>query len=268
MPPGRGYHCTSMGAREGSSATSGVDRLASGEMHPGPGFRVRAEIERVPPEIVRGFAGIASAMVSDRLNRLYTMSSAIVPMTAPELTVVGSAVTVKVFPGDNLMVHKSLDVIQPGDVIVVDASSSTMTAVIGDMVAAKARHRGAAGIVVDGLVRDRAGIQELGDLPVFARGTTPIGPLHRGPGEVNFPVSCGGIVVHPGDVIVGDGDGVVVVPGELAADVLDDVTVAAAADAEYGAAVRRGDFSMAWVDAALDQAGLHLPRPGSPPRAG
>lgn len=211
------------------------------------------------------FGAVATAMISDRLNRLYTMSSAIVPLTPPELTLVGSAVTVKVFPGDNLMVHKALDVIEPGDVIVIDASSSTMTAVIGDMVATKARHRGAVGFVVDGLVRDLEGIRELGDLPVFGRGTTPIGPLHRGPGEVNYPVSCGGIVVQPGDVIVGDADGVVVVPRDIAEATLHLVLADAAADAEYGDAVRRGEFSMVWVDEALAQAGLRLGRPGSPP---
>lgn len=234
-------------------------------MHPGPGFRVRAEIERLADEVVQGYGSIPSAMVSDRLNRLYTMASAIKPLTPPELTLVGSAVTVKVFPGDNLMVHKALDVVQPGDVIVIDASASVMTAVIGDMVATKGRHRGVAGFVVDGLVRDLDGIRQLGDLPVFARGTTPIGPLHRGPGEINFPVSCGGIVVQPGDVIVGDADGVVVVPKDIATQTLDLVVADAEADTRYGDAVRRGEFSMAWVDQALERAGLHLDRPGSPP---
>lgn len=242
------------------------EKLTSGDMHPGPGFRVRADIQRLPAEVVQGFGAIPTAMISDRLNRLYTMASTIGPLTPPELSMVGSAVTVKVFPGDNLMVHKALDLVQPGDVIVVDASASTMTAVIGDMVATKARHRGAVGFVVDGLIRDLDGIRELGDLPVFGRGTTPIGPLHRGPGEINFPVSCGGIVVQAGDVIVGDADGVVVVPADIAETVLDQVVADAAADAAYGAAVRRGEFSMAWVDAALEQSGLRLDRPGSPPQ--
>ena len=116
----------------------------------------------------------------------------------------GPACTVKVFPGDNLMVHKSLDVIEPGDVIIVDAGGSTLNAVLGDLVSTKAKHRGANGFVVDGLIRDLPNIKEL-DFPVLrARTSRPIGPLHRGPGEINYPICCGGIVVNPGDIIVGD----------------------------------------------------------------
>lgn len=134
--------------------------------------------------------------MSDLLNRLYTMSSAIRAQTPAATRVAGLACTVKVFPGDNLMVHKALDLAEPGDVIVVDASSSVMTAVLGDMIATKAAHRGVAGLVVDGLIRDLPGIQQIPGMAVFARGVTPIGPLHRGPGEVNYAISCGGIVVN------------------------------------------------------------------------
>jgi regulator of RNase E activity RraA len=104
------------------------------------------------------------------------MVSDIHPVTDPHLQILGPALTVKVFPGDNLMVHKALDVAEPGDVVVVDASSSSLTAVLGDLVSTKARHRGIAGFVVDGLIRDLPGIRALGDFPVFARGVTPIGP--------------------------------------------------------------------------------------------
>ena len=114
------------------------------------------------------------------------------------------------------MVHKSLDIAQPGDVIVIDGSRSPASAVLGDLVSTKARHRGVAGFVVDGLIRDLPAIRALGDFPVFARGVTPIGPMHRGPGEINYPIAAGGIVVNPGDMIVGDLNGVVVVPREFA----------------------------------------------------
>jgi RraA family protein len=190
------------------------------------------------------------------MNRLYTMNTAIKPVTPRELRLIGRACTVKVFPGDNLMVHKSLDLANPGDVLVIDASSSMMTAVIGDLVSTKARHRGIAGVVVDGLVRDLDGILALGDFPVFARGTTPLGPLHRGPGEVNYPVSVGGIVVNPGDVVIGDADGVVVVPQESAESLLQRLEARAPGAAEYQSAVARGDFSNAWVDTMLTGSGL------------
>lgn len=233
-----------------------VAKPKSAEMHPGPGFRIGAVAPRPDADVVRGLATFDTPTISDLMNRLYTMNVALQPLTAPGLPLVGAACTVKVFPGDNLMVHKSLDLAIPGDVIVVDASSSHMTAVLGDLVSQKARHRGIAGFVIDGLIRDLPGILELGDFPVYARGVTPIGPLHRGPGEVNYPVSVGGIVVHPGDVIVADRNGVVVVPLDASAEVLERLMARAAAEASYIAAVARGDFSNQWVDDALREAGV------------
>jgi regulator of RNase E activity RraA len=115
--------------------------------------------------------------------------------------------------------------------------------------------------VVDGLIRDLPGIRALGDFPVFARGTTPVGPLHRGPGEINFPVSCGGVVVTPGDVIVGDATGIVVVPREIAEELLTRLTTAASREKDYVAAVARGDFSNDWVDTALGSHGLEVEAP-------
>ena len=226
------------------------------EMHPGPGFRVRREFGATDPATSAGFAEFDTPRISDLMNRLFTMSPDIKPMTDRGLRILGPACTVKVYPGDNLMVHKSLDIAKPGDVIVVDSSGSTLTAVLGGLVSTKARHRGIAGFVVDGLIRDLSQVVQLGDFPVFARGLTPIGPLHRGPGEINFPVSVGGIVVHPGDIIVGDENGVVVVPRDSVTDVLERLRARAAVEAEYEAAVARGDFSNVWVDAILRDAGV------------
>jgi hypothetical protein len=209
----------------------GSARPQSAEMTPGPGFRYRRNTRGPAPELVHRFSAFGAADVSDMMNRLYTMNHCIKPMTPRDLA-------------------------NPGDVLVIDASSSTMTAVIGDLVSTKARHRGIAGVVVDGLVRDLDGILALGDFPVFARGTTPLGPLHRGPGEVNYPVSVGGIVVNPGDVIVGDADGVVVVPQGSAESVLHRLDARAAGAASYQSAVARGEFSNAWVDSMLDGNGL------------
>lgn len=236
------------------SNTAGKPKSA--EMYPGPGFRLRERFERPAPEVVTGFGEFATPDISDLMNRLYTMTSTIHNLTADSLRILGPACTVKVYPGDNLAVHKSLDIAQPGDVIVVDAGASTMNAVLGDLVSNKARHRGVQGFVVDGLVRDIEEIREIPDFPVFARGVTPIGPLHRGPGEVNFPISAGGIVVHPGDIIVGDLNGVVVVPREMAVSLLDRLRVRRALESEYKESVRRGEFSNAWVDRLLAEAGV------------
>jgi regulator of RNase E activity RraA len=226
------------------------------EMHPGPGFRIKSHIERPDRAVIEGFADFETPSISDLMNRLFTMHWEIHNVTAPGLRILGPACTVKVFPGDNLMVHKSLDLAQPGDVIVVDAASTTNHAVLGDLVSTKARHRGIAGFVVDGLVRDLPGILSLGDFPVFARGVTPIGPLHRGPGEVNFPVSVGGIVVNPGDLIVGDIVGVVVVPREYSPTLLRRLRAQAEAEADYLQAVAEGRFSNAWVDITLADGGV------------
>jgi regulator of RNase E activity RraA len=234
----------------------GATKPKTSELHTGPGFRIRESIARPSAEIVDGLREFDTPSISDLMNRLYTMASEIVPLAGPGKPLVGPACTVKVFPGDNLMVHKSLDLAQPGDVIAIDTSNSSLTAVLGDLVCTKARHRGIAGFVVDGLIRDLPAIDALGDFPVFARGVTPIGPLHRGPGEINHAISCGGIVVNPGDVVAADRNGVVVVPGEIAAELLERLRGRAATEADYVAAVARGEFSNAWVDAMLDSGGV------------
>ena len=151
----------------------------SADIHPGPGFRVRKEIERLSKEIIEQFRLFESPDISDLLNRMYAMSSEI-HNVVNNASIVGSACTVKVYPGDNLMVHKALSVAEPGDVLVVDCSGSFANAVVGDLVAQKAKSLGIAGFVIDGMVRDLPAMQEVG-LPIYARGVTPVGPLHRGP---------------------------------------------------------------------------------------
>lgn len=229
-----------------------ADKPKSSELNPGPGFRIRKQIKRPDAALVESFGAFDTPDISDLMNRLYTMSTAIRNMTAPDLKILGPACTVKVFPGDNLMVHKALDIAQPNDIIVVDAGGSSMNAVLGDLISTKARHRKIAGFVVDGFIRDIHGITPL-HFPVYARGVTPIGPLHRGPGEVNFPIQCGGIVVQPGDIIVGDTNGVVVVPQEIAATLLDRLRQQREKMAAYLADVQRGKFSNTWVDTILEE---------------
>jgi RraA family protein len=233
-----------------------VSKPQTAAMHPGPGFRICTEIERPSADTVAALGSFDTPQISDLMNRLYAFAPTIRNLTDDRLTLVGPACTVKVYPGDNLMVHKSLDVAQPGDVIVVDTSGSNASAALGDLVSTKARHRGIAGFVVDGLIRDLPGIRALGDFPVFARGTTPVGPLHRGPGEINYPVAIGGVVVNPGDVIVGDATGIVAIPREIADELLERLVKTASKERDYVAAVARGDFSNAWVDNALAEHGV------------
>ena len=221
----------------------------SAEMVPGPGFRIRINFERPPKELVDQYRQFETPDISDMLNRMYTMSADIHNLVNYS-PLVGPACTVKVFPGDNLMVHKALDAAKPGDVVVIDTSGSQRNAVLGDLVTNKARHRGIAGFIVDGLIRDLAGLKEVG-LPVFARGVTPFGPLHRGPGELNYPISCGGIVVKAGDIIVADRNGVVVVHKEFAQDVIERLKAHTESMAKYVEDVKQGIFSNDWVDVLL-----------------
>jgi regulator of RNase E activity RraA len=234
-----------------------VSKPRSAEMHPGPGFRVRLHIDRLEASVMRQFGRFATPDISDLLNRLYAMDPAIHCLTGDHHCLCGSALTVKVFPGDNLMVHKALDVAEPGDIVVVDAGASPMNAVLGDLISTKAKHRGIAGFVVDGLIRDLPEILPL-DFPVFARGTTSTGPLHRGPGEINFPISCGGIVTNPGDVIVADQAGIVVVPREVAAELLQRLLRHESKNAAYLEAVKKGNFSNQWVSDILSENGCPL----------
>ncbi|MEE4146476.1 MAG: hypothetical protein V2I26_16860 [Halieaceae bacterium] len=231
----------------------GKTKPQSAEIKPGPGFRIRRTISRPGPEIVEQFKQFSTPDISDLMNRLYTMASGIQNLVNDQ-AVCGTAVTVKVFPGDNLMVHKALDIAQPGDVLVVDAGSTPMNGVIGDLVATKARHRGIQAFVIDGLIRDLPGLKEVG-LPTYARGVSPIGPLHRGPGEINFPVSCGGIVVMPGDIILGDRNGVTVVRSDFADDILQLAYTQRDSLAPYVVNVAKGIFSNEWVDNILNGSG-------------
>jgi RraA family protein len=231
---------------------------SSAGMFPGPGFRVKAEFNRLDSEFMEQFREFDTPDISDLLNRMYAVDPGIARLTSKHHRLCGSACTIKVFPGDNLMVHKSLDVAVPGDIVVIDAHGSSMNAVLGDLISTKAKHRGIAGFIVDGYIRDLPSILEL-DFPVFARGTTSIGPLHRGPGEINYPICCGGIVVNPGDIIVADGAGIVVIPQEIAFDLLNRLRSQKASQAAYLAGVKRGDFSNDWVDTILTEAGCVVP---------
>ena len=227
-----------------------TERPKSSEMTPGAGFRIRLNIERPPAQLTAMYRDFETPDISDILNRMYTMSCELRNLVNNQ-PLVGPALTVKVFPGDNLMVHKALDAAMPGDVVVVDTGGSPLNAVLGDLVANKAKHRGIAGFIVDGLVRDLPGLIEAG-LPIYARGITPFGPLHRGPGELNYAISCGGIVVNPGDIIVADMSGIAVVRREVAGDTVMRLRTHRARMQQYVNDVKAGNFNNDWVDRQLN----------------
>lgn len=175
------------------------------------GNRIFTEIVRPERELVEQFAGLPSSNINDEMNRLFCMHDYIRLLNpAMARPLLGTAITVKAPIGDNLFFHQALDMAQPGDVIVVDGASGCNRSLAGEIMLRMANDKGLAGVIVDGCLRDLDGIETLA-MPVYAKGITPQGPWKFGPGEVNTPIACGGQVVFPGDILVGDKDGIVVI---------------------------------------------------------
>lgn len=166
--------------------------------------------ERPSPEVLAAFERHSVANLGDGLERLDIVDAGISPIW-PGARIVGSALPVLTVAGDNRAVIDALDHIQPGDVLVINAAGHDGRAILGDNLAQRFDLFGATGAIVDGCVRDRDIIESL-HFPVFARGLTPAGPYKNGPGRIGVPVAIGGVVVSPGDIIVADTDGVIVIP--------------------------------------------------------
>lgn len=171
----------------------------------------------LPKELLRQYAGVPTSIISDNMDRL-PGASGLLPMREG-LHLVGTAVTVRTRPGDNATIHAALLKARPGDVLVVDGDGDLSRALIGEVILAHAESRGVAGFVIDGVIRDVAAFR-VSSTPCYARGIIHRGPYKNGPGEINVSVSIGGLVVNPGDLIVGDDDGVVAVPAALAEGLL------------------------------------------------
>ncbi|MDR3561333.1 MAG: 4-carboxy-4-hydroxy-2-oxoadipate aldolase/oxaloacetate decarboxylase [Negativicutes bacterium] len=182
------------------------------------GFRVYTKINRPSKELVEQFKGLPVANIADEMNRLSCMDACIKPLNSTPL--LGTAFTVKARVGDNLMLHTAIDMAQPGEIIIVDDQGDTANSLIGENMMLWAERRGISGMVIDGAVRDVETLSQM-KFPVYATGVQPNGPYKDGPGEINVPVCCGGITVNPGDIIVGDADGVVVIKAQDAPVVLE-----------------------------------------------
>ena len=169
----------------------------------------------------------------------------------------GPALTVKTRPGDNLMIHKAIDIAAPGDVIAVDGGGDLTNALIGELMIAHARKRGLAGFVINGAVRDSAWIREH-DFPVFAAGVSHRGPYKDGPGEINVAIALDGMVIEPGDLVIGDSDGLLCVPFEHIEKVHADAAAKHAAEGKQMLAIAEGRSDRAWVDAALTRLGCEI----------
>jgi regulator of RNase E activity RraA len=170
---------------------------------------------------------------------------------------VGQALTVKARPGDNLMLHKALDLAREGDVMIVSNGGDRSQSLMGEIMFSYGKFKKMAGFVFDGPVRDVDALQTLG-IPVYATGSTPGGPFKQGPGEINVPIACGGIHVNPGDIILGDSDGVIVIPRADAAALLEKATKFSANDQAKVEAAIEGTLDRSWVDKALDAGGCEI----------
>lgn len=208
-----------------------------------PGHRSYPSSPAVPQEILDRFRGVAVAVVSDNMNRLHG-TRALKPFGAARL--VGNAVTVKTRAGDNMVLHRAYEILRPGDVLVVDGGGYAEQALVGEIMMARAKAMGVAGFVIDGAIRDVAAFRD-GNFPCFARGVTHRGPHKSGPGEINVPVSIDGMVVMPGDIILGDDDGVIAFPPSIAEELLALVHSQEEREANALAAIREGRFDNSYI---------------------
>jgi regulator of RNase E activity RraA len=219
------------------------------------GYRVIKDFDRLETGILEGFKGIATSVIGDVMGRMWVMNNSIKSINHPGVHLVGNALTVRTHPSDNLVVHKAMDLAKPGDIIVIDASGDTNHAMIGEIMSHYAKTRGVLGFIVDGAVRDKMSIAELG-FPVFSRGVSPRGPYKEGPGEVNTVISCGNVPVTPGDLIVADDDGVVVIPKADVGTVLKKAQELSKKEDEIIQAIYDGTWDRSWVDQTLSEKGI------------
>ena len=217
------------------------------------GFRILSAPPRIDSALIDQFRDLASSNVADAMGRFNFMDPGIRART--NLPICGLAVTVNTRPADNLMVHKALQVAAPGDVIVVYTGGNTTSAVFGEMMCNTAVVAKLGGIVVDGAIRDVPGIARL-EFGAFSRTVSPGACDKDGPGEINVPVSCGGCVVMPGDLVVGDDDGVAVVPRAHVAGVLAEVRALMGREANRVAEIRGGMPFKPDIDATLRAKGV------------
>ncbi len=223
------------------------------------GKRIYLKREMPDPEIMAQFKTIPASNTADVMGRSCAMNPRIRLMSQPkDQMMVGPAFTVKGRAGDNLTLHAALNLCSEGDVLVVSNEEDDTRALMGEVMMAYLKYtKKIAGIILDGPIRD---IDEIGrwDFPVYCTGTTPGGPYKEGPGEINVPISCGGISVAPGDIILADPDGIIVIPRKDAAVILEEAKKFQAADEKKLAAAKAGTADRSWVDRALAEKGYEI----------
>ena len=207
-----------------------------------------------PPTSWRQAAKYQAAILADVAGRRGTLDR-VAPLS-PGMRLAGPAFTIEVRAGDNLMIHAAMAMAKPGDVLVIDGKGDTSCALMGALMINACKVLGLGGVVIDGAIRDTDELRELG-FPVFAVGANPNGPTKFIPGRINWPVSAGGVSVNPGDLVVGDADGVVVVEREKAASLLPLAAKKVADETKRLDDIKaKRALKPGWLDASLRAAGV------------
>jgi regulator of RNase E activity RraA len=221
------------------------------------GSRIYSKVHRPDRELVDRFLDLGASDIADCMGRMGGMRSSMRAFNQVKL--VGTAFTVKLPGGNNLLFHVALSLAQEGDVIVVDGEGCTERGVSGENMIELARQKGVKGFVVDGAIRDVRAAVTCDDFAVYAKAIAPNAAAKGGgPGEINVPVSVGGVVVFPGDIVVGDEDGVVVVPAQYAAIVAEEAMNLANKQAKNLELIKTGTSDRTWVSDSLNQAGYEI----------
>jgi 4-hydroxy-4-methyl-2-oxoglutarate aldolase len=212
------------------------------------------DFERVSPTLVRQASPFQAAILADVAGRRGAMNGRIAALR-PSMKVCGPALTVDVRPGDNLMIHAAIALAKPGDVLVIDGKGDLGAALMGTIMMTACQQLGIAGVVIDGAVRDSLEIEEMG-FAVFCAGMNPNGPTKNVPGRIGHPISCGGVTVRSGDLIVADADGVVVIERERVEGLLPLAGKKVEDESARVAQIREGNTAAAWLTGALRTAGV------------
>lgn len=210
-----------------------------------PGWHRNPSAPAADPALLDALRGLATSLLSDNMARV-AGTVGLTPYHRPK-PMAGTAVTVHTRGGDNLAIHRAFDFCRCGDVLVIDGGGDLENALIGEIMATFAESLGVAGLVIDGAIRDVGSIRAK-DFPVYARGVTHRGPFKNGPGEINVPVSVGGMVVHPGDLVCGDEDGVLAIRPADAAAVIEAARKQGDREASALRSIAEGRFDRAWIE--------------------
>lgn len=212
------------------------------------------DFDRISPELIKKAAQFQPAIFADVAGRRGALHGRINALH-PSMKLAGTALTVDVRPGDNLMIHAAMAVAKPGDVLVIDGKGDLSSALMGTIMMTACKQLGIAGVVIDGAVRDSLEILEMG-FPVFAAGTNPNGPTKNIPGLIGTPISVGGVSIKSGDFIIADNDGVVAIEKERLADLIELAAKKENEEKKRIEAIKAGDVRPKWLVNSLITAGV------------